>query len=218
VADAKFIVGGGNSTARSNAFVVRGDGTVEGVQTLNAAGADYAEYYEWADGNPNNEDRRGLFVTFADEDKIRVTTSADDYILGVVSSNASIVGNAYTDHWQGQYLTDIYGQLIVEVIEHEEEIIRSEQEEVLEIIPAHTETRLALNPDYDPTQEYVGRNRRKEWATVGTHGQLIIRDNGQCEVNSYCEPGVNGLAVPSQYHEYRVIKRLDDNHIKVVLK
>jgi hypothetical protein len=64
-----------------------------------AAGADYAEYYEWADGNPNNEDRRGLFVTFADEDKIRVANDKDTYILGVVSSNASIVGNSYTDRW-----------------------------------------------------------------------------------------------------------------------
>jgi hypothetical protein len=72
---------------------------VENVQSVAAAGADYAEYYEWADGNPNNEDRRGLFVTFADEDKIRVANDKDTYILGVVSSNASIVGNSYTDRW-----------------------------------------------------------------------------------------------------------------------
>src|SRR5690606_33959115 len=26
--------------------------------------ADYGEYFEWEDGNINNEDRRGLFVTF----------------------------------------------------------------------------------------------------------------------------------------------------------
>ena len=27
-------------------------------------GADYAEYFEWADGNPNNEDRRGYPVHY----------------------------------------------------------------------------------------------------------------------------------------------------------
>lgn len=213
-----FAVGGGNSDTYSTAMSVYADGTIESLQTMNAAGADYAEYYEWADGNPEAEDRRGLFVTFADEDKIRIATSTDDYILGVVSANASIIGNAYTDRWQGKYLTDIYGQRIVETIEHEEEIIRSEQEEVLEIIPAYTETRLVLNPEYDETVEYIGRNRRVEWTTIGTHGQLVIKDNGQCQVNGYCEPGEGGIAVPSQYHEYRVVKRLDENHIKVVLK
>ena len=38
--------------------------------------------------------------------------------------------------------------------------------------------RKKLNPDYDPSKAYVGRDkRRKEWAIVGLLGQVPIRDS-----------------------------------------
>ena len=62
--------------------------------TLYALGADYAECFEWEDGNPNNEDRRCLFVAIVDGTrKIRKAMNGDD-VLGITSIDASVVGNA----------------------------------------------------------------------------------------------------------------------------
>ena len=63
-------------------------------ETLYATGADYAECFEWEDGNPNNEDRRSLFVSIVSGTrKIRKAMTGDD-ILGITSIDASVVGNA----------------------------------------------------------------------------------------------------------------------------
>jgi hypothetical protein len=130
-----------------------------------------------------------------------------------------VVGNSYKEQWQGKYMRDVYGRILTETIEHEEKIIRSEQEEVLEIIPAYTETKPILNPNYDPTKEYIGRDKRPEWSPVGTHGQLVVLDDGTCQVDSFCALGSNGMATAAAgATPYRVIERLDDTHVKVVLK
>jgi hypothetical protein len=214
-----FIIGNGTAaSARTNAFRVTSKGEVLGSQSFTASGADYAEYYEWVDGNPNNEDRRGHFVTYEDGDKIRIATDKDDYILGVISSRPAVIGNGFTDEWQGLYLTDVYGERLTETVDVEEEEIKDEEGNVIETIPAHTEIRFILNPDYDPEKEYIGRDQRKEWAVVGTHGQLVLIDNGLCEVNGYCTAGEDGTAVPAEKSEYRVIARLDDTHIRIVIK
>ena len=93
-----FVVGNGQSdTSRSNAFRVHHtDGVFGG--TYNSTGADYAEYFEWADGNPNNEDRIGCFVSLVDGDKIQLASFGDE-ILGVISGNGSVVGDSYDDTW-----------------------------------------------------------------------------------------------------------------------
>lgn len=63
-------------------------------ETLYALGADYAEYFEWEDGNPNNEDRTSLFVSIVyGTRKIRKSVEGED-ILGITSIDASIIGNA----------------------------------------------------------------------------------------------------------------------------
>ena len=57
VANTIFMVGNGSSTAPSNAFRVAMDGTIYANGAYNDTGADYAEMFEWSDGNPENEDR-----------------------------------------------------------------------------------------------------------------------------------------------------------------
>lgn len=217
---ALFAIGNGTSDDnRSNALSAYSNGNLNIAGVYSNPGADYAEYYEWSDGNPNGEDRTGHFVTFAVGNKIRLAQPDDAYILGVVSATPTIVGNSYKEQWQGKYMRDVYGRILTETIEHEEVIIRSEQEEVLEIIPAYTEVKPILNPEYDPTQEYVGRDKRPEWSPVGTHGQLVVLDDGTCQVDSFCALGSNGMATAAAgATPYRVIERLDDTHVKVVLK
>ena len=103
-----LIVGcGTSSSAKANCFRATESNTY-GL-TYNSSGADYAEMFEWEDGNISNEDRIGKFVTL-DGDKIKLATSQDDYILGVVSGNPSIIGDSHDDQWVGMFEKDIYGR------------------------------------------------------------------------------------------------------------
>ena len=210
-----FIVGNGNEdSSRSNAFRITTAGACMGTQSFTASGADYAEYFEWSDGNPDGEDRRGLFVTLVG-DKIRIANDNDDYILGVVSARPSVIGDGFTDKWKHMYLTDVFGEEITETIEVPESV----DEETGRITPAHTETRFVLNPKYNHEHKYIGRELRKEWTPVGLVGKLVIVDDGTCEVDGYCKVAASGGATKStEKTPYRVMTRLDDTHIKVCIK
>lgn len=232
-----FVVGNGQGTVsgsnvtytKSNAFRVSAAGKCYGVNAFVSSGADFAEYFEWADGNPDGEDRRGRFVTL-DGDKIRYANADDDYILGVVSTIGAFIGNAYSEIWQGRYLTDEFGDYLTETVEVPETTVEREVQKVVnkltgetttevitEVIPAHTETRYILNPDYDPEQEYISREFRKEWSPVGFHGQVVVIDDGTCQVNGYCKPSTDGTATASETG-YRVMKRIDNTHVRVLVK
>lgn len=189
-----FIIGNG-AGSKSNAFRVAANGSVYGTKAYTASGADYAEMFEWDDGNPDNEDRRGLFVTL-DSEKIRLAKSDDDYILGVVSATPSIVADAQTDDWGKKWKTDIFGERLLD-----------------------ENGAWILNEDFreEDNESYVSRLDRKEWAAVGLVGKLIVVDDSTCEVNGYCVPANGGIATKSETG-YRVLSRLDENHIKVLIK
>lgn len=211
-----FMVGNGVSlTDTSAAFWVNANGTCVAEKSwLTENTADYAEYFEWLDGNVDDEDRRGYFVTF-DGNKVRKANADDDYILGITSATPVIVGNAQTITWHDKYLKDIFGSKLTEIIE----IPETTDETTGEVIPAHTETHFILNPEYNPDQEYIGRDQRPEWSPVGTHGQLVVIDDGTCEVNGFCKVADGGTATKSDTQTpYRVIERLDDTHIRVFIK
>lgn len=211
---ARFIVGCGSEEATANALRVTNDGKCCGNQSFVASGADYAEMFEWNDGNPENEDRRGLFVTL-DGEKIKLATPNDNYIVGVVSATPSMLGDTFTEEWHGKFKKDIFGADIWVTVEVEDEV----DEEGTVIIPAHTEKRRVLNPDFDPECEYVSRDERKEWAAVGLVGKLIMIDDGTCEVNGYCTVAEGGKATKSENSTpYRVLKRVDETHIKVFIR
>lgn len=176
----------------SSAMQVDFSGNVYAGGAYKTVGADYAEYFEWLDGNVDNQDRIGLFVTL-DGDKIKLANK-DDYILGVISANPSIVGNSAELDWHDKYKTDVYGRLIYD--------------------ESHN---LILNENYNDTLEYIPRGARKEYSKVGLLGQLVVQDDGTCEVNGYCMASVNGVATKSD-SGYRVIKRIDKTYIKIILK
>lgn len=207
-----FIIGKGtDESARANAFRVTTTGKVYGLQSYSSSGADYSEYFEWLDGNSENEDRRGHFVTL-DGKKIKKATNTDEYILGVVSTTPSVEGDSQSEMWQGMYLTDVFGEKLTETVEVEETT-----DENGRVTPAHTETRWILNPDYDSTKTYENRENRKEWSPVGLIGKLVAIDDGTCQVNGYCKPNKDGIATASDTG-YRVMERLDENHIRILLK
>ncbi len=222
----KLIIGNGSTpNARSNCFRVTNTNGVYSNSTFKSSGADYAEMFEWLDRNTDKKERTGLFVTL-EGDKIRIATPEDDYILGIVSACPSVCGDVRDDTWANMHLTDIYGQPIleeVEIPERTEEIVTvsEEGEEVTETVvieQAHTEIRPKLNPEYDNTQEYIPRSERPEWDAVGIMGKLVAIDDGSCEENGWCKVGQGGIAtISEQKTRFRVMKRLDQNHIKIFI-
>ena len=207
-----FIVGYGNSdTSRSNVFRVTNTATYG--KTYNSSGADYAEYFEWEDNNTNNEDRVGRFVTL-NGDKIKLASNEDNFILGIISGDPSIIGDSHDDQWYNMYETDIYGRPIFEEKKLEEIVDENGetlQEEKIEIVRK-------INPNYDYKLKYIPRSERPEWDAVGMMGKLVLIDDGSCVVNEYCKPSIDGMGTYSKEQtKYRVLKRLDENHIQILI-
>lgn len=131
-------------------FQLNGSGTGYCDGSWTGGGADYAEFFEWADGNPGNEDRRGFSVALVG-DKIKKAEPGDD-VIGVISGNPSVVGDAAWNKWDGKYLRDEFGSYV----------LNEKGERV-------------LNPAFDPEAPYIPRSERPEWACVGLLGKLRVR-------------------------------------------
>ncbi len=218
----RFIIGNGTSEAeRSNAFRVAFSGLCYGSGSWNSSGADYAELFEWQDGNPEEEDRAGLFVTLEGE-HIRVAGPEDDYILGVVSAAPSVVGDVYDDQWQGMYIRDVFGRTVQEERDFPaltlERLSPDGTSETSDMSPARRALAPKLNPDYDSTIKYQPRTQRPEWDAVGLLGKLVAVDDGTCQANGWAKVGPGGRATASiERTKYRVMSRLDDIHIKIMI-
>jgi hypothetical protein len=204
-----LIIGNGSSSNRSNAFRISFAGAAYANAAYNSTGADYAEYFEWEDGNPNNEDRAGYFVSFAEGEKIKIAQPGEE-ILGVISGNAAIIGDSYEDNWQQMYVTDVYGRL-------EYENVETQFENEMGEVETRTELRLKINPDYDPNQEYIPRSQRKEWSPIGLLGKLVVMDDGTCESGKPCMCNDSGIATKAE-SGYRVLRRLDESHVLILFK
>jgi hypothetical protein len=208
---------------------------VEG-DAIVSKGYDYAEYFEWLDGNIDNEDRRGYFVTM-DGDKIKKAKEGD-YILGIVSAYPAVIGNNDME-WSGKFLLDEFGDPIKKVQktiikEHElnEDVCFTDEEmktltdeerkqrEMREVEREVETEYFVLNPDFDPDKEYIHRADRPEWDTIGMLGVLAVFDDGTCQVNGFCKCNDDGVATACErgFDTYRVIERINDRLIKVVFK
>lgn len=85
--------GGKSYTRQLTAINERINKLNEVPETVYATGADFGEFFEWYDGNPNNEDRTGYFVTLhEDTGKIKIANSEDD-ILGITTDSEAFIGN-----------------------------------------------------------------------------------------------------------------------------
>ena len=212
------IVGNGTSnTSRSNAYTLdwQGNGTFAGTVS-SSTGADYAEYFEWKDGNPNNEDRVGYIVTL-DGDKI-VKANAGDDILGICSGTAMVLGDSAEWNWNKRYLTDNFGRIIYEDrMEHHEAIYNPDGELIEEAWDEEVHAPKE-NPDYDATKAYVKRADRPEWQIVGMMGKLYVRDDGSCIVNGYADVKDGIATKASGKTNMRVMERVTDNIVRVLMK
>ena len=209
-----FYIGNGSSdTDRRNAFSVTRAGDIISAGKLTQNGADYAEYFEWEDGNTENEDRVGYLVSLTSTGKIKKADVGDE-IFGIVSATPSVIGNAYEDEWQGKYLTDEWGRKQYELVTY-----IAEYDEAGNLIsPEYSAEIPLLNPEYDETIEYIPRSERKEWAPIGLLGQLLVRDSGDSKVGDYLTARA-GMGVKSDTRtNIRVIAKVSDDIVKVLIK
>lgn len=217
---------GSDSSNRSNAFTVDWSGNGDFAGTIGSNGSDYAEYFEWKDGNPDNEDRVGYLVTL-DEDKL-VLADADDDIIGIVAATPTVLGDTANMFWHGKYLRDDFGRIIKGEVEHtgERQKIDPETGEPMydedgnPIMEEYTYIVVEplINPEYDPTKSYKNRHARPEWSVVGLLGKLYVRDDGTAVVNGYVTAN-NGIATNSaEKTNLRVLERVNDHIIRVLVK
>jgi len=212
--------------SNSGYFIV-GCGTIDGTRascfratetntygkTYSTSGADYAEMFEWEDENLYNEDRVGKFVTL-DGNKIRLATSSDSYILGVVSGNASVIGDVHDDQWQGMFETDIYGRPIYEKVK----VDAVYDEDGNEIIAEHYDDCLKVNKTYDSSKSYIPRSERPEWSAIGLVGKLVCLDDGTASVNDFVSVTDYSIATKSDsVTKFRVMERIDSTHIRIMI-
>ena len=186
-------------TMKGYAYIWNGQVNAAKFETHNA---DYAEFWEWADQNIADEDRVGLFVTFTGN-KIMISEKGDPLVkVGVVSACPSVLGDSDQKEWLKKYKKDIYGRDIWEDVEQEDGTVVKDR---------------VLNPEYDETQKYVKRADRPEWDAVGTHGKLVVRDDGTCQPDGFCVPTDGGIATAADEGFY-VMERLDESHIRIYMR
>ena len=194
------------------AFLVRSNGNVSADGEYTSPCADYAEFFEWADGNPNAEDRTGYFVKL-DGDKI-VKCDNFDTPLGIVSATPAIVGDSGEMHWQGKYITDDFGR-----VQYHDVVVPAEyDEEGNLLIEEHIESQPVLNPEWNPETKYIPRKDRPEWSTVGVIGKLVVYDDGTLQSGDICRVGEGGIAVKSIENGYPVLKRIADDKVLIWFK
>ena len=212
------IVGNGSKdTARSNAYKLDSKGNGWFAGNVTSTGADYAEFFEWVDGNPDGEDRIGRVVTLEGE-MIRYANADDNYILGIISGTALILGDNPGSEWKDKFLKDNFGRYLYETVE---EFVEYYDYETGENVVESTGlvTRRVLNPEYNPDEEYISRRERNEWEIVGMMGKLHVIDDGTCIPGSYAKVAVDGTVTHSaEATTLRVMKRITDNVILVLKK
>lgn len=152
---------------------------------------DFGEYFEWVDGNPDNENRIGYMVQL-NGDKIEYAKSFEKCI-GVISGTTGFVGGVCAFEWHNKFLRDEWGR----------EVIGDDGNPI-------------LNPDFNPDLEYIPREQRKEWSSVGLLGQVLTRQDGTLEVGGFagCK---DGIATKSDIG-YKVLKIVNENIALLLVK
>ena len=177
--------------------------SVDGVGTLLADGAAYgtpADYAEMFETESGKEIGPGLFVTVNKNGFIK-EASKGDYILGIISANPCVLGDAGWNRWGKKYMATEFGAKIYENGERK------------------------INPDYDKNSKYTPRAERPEWVAVGMLGKLYVKTKEDITSDAV-DVGVDGYAVNGS--TYKVIQNVrnktDDKYntcygvVRIILK
>lgn len=192
-----FIANGTNDTDHNIGakwLAHNGEMYIEGA-SYNASGTDFAQMFETEDNKPIDV---GYFVTFSNEEKIRIATSNDSFLLGVSSATPAIIGNSGALNWKKRYETDNFGR---------RKYTKTATQEIQPL----------LNTNWNPACKYIARKDRAEWIPVGLIGQILVRDDGTCDTHGFCRPNDDGIATKAE-SGFFVIKRTGDNQILILFR
>lgn len=206
-----LVCGGASAGTRKNALRVAGT-KVYLATSYQSSGAGITELFEWLDGNPDNEDRVGHFVTLIGE-KIRYAEPEDGYVLGAVDPNPTVVGDN-GETWHGMHKKDVFGRNITERVFVPKEVDKDGNV----LWEDHYEDVEIMGEDFDSSKPYVERWERQEYATISSKGKVVLIDDGTCQVDKFATVGPGGIATHSDDNvAVRVMKRVDDTHVKVFI-
>lgn len=116
------IVGGVDTDATTSNTVMIGNSSYSNIGAVgggianfwNTAGADYAEYFEWVDGNKKSVDRSGYFVDIFNKDKIEIAGEEEYDVVGITTSSqdgtSGYTGDCAQFHWKGANDCDNLGR------------------------------------------------------------------------------------------------------------
>ena len=218
------VSGNGSDTAfADNEFIFTGAGglAIDGG-SVTTGGADYAEMFEWKDGNSSSEDRRGYSVVLDGNQIIKATDSDDaSKIIGVVSAMPVVIGDSdIDDKWKSKYLKDDFGNYVMEdytvtewvetTIETEEVLYTADDNETKDVLYTADDVE---TQDVLYTEEYelregvqVGDVKEPASASVGdvktpatkSVGDVKIEQKTSTKDHSYATDKIpNGITAPS---------------------
>jgi len=181
---ALWIAAGGSSRIKLQAD---GNGRFDGSADIGSA--DYAEMFEWDDGNTSNEDRVGYSVVLTNGNKIRKATSSDaaSDIIGIISGRPGVVGDNNHFGWHGKWQTDDYMRRTMQDItvyswtdeNGEDQQYRHDSLPDGVTVPDDAQSvvrqEAVVSSNYDDTLEYAPREDRQEWDAVGMMGKVRLR-------------------------------------------
>ena len=177
-------------------------------------GGDYSEYFEWLDGNAENQERIGYFVELVNN-KIRIASGTQD-ILGIISATPVVTAFHTKNTKFDRVLVDEFGrvrkqldQITYERPQFNPDTGQYEMVQITETIEVEIP-----NPNYNSS---VDIQQDPAWAVVGMIGQIRVRDDGTCQPGSYCKCNENGIATSSE-NGYYVMDRIDENVIRILFK
>ena len=184
----------------------------------------YSEMYEWSELFKYNIVPFGRFVTFADNEigKIKLANE-NDFIIGVTTINSAYTSDD-PEEWQGKYLSNEYGDILIKK--------SSENENTANIYGINVTP--LINESYDKQLAYKKRSDRNEWVRVNLIGKCIVEDNGGCKSCQWCTsndvyldirsviPSIdfsqNSQNSQNSQCKYYVIDRISDNTIMIFFK
>ena len=220
----------GNNTAR-----LTGAGQWRTDIAATTPESDYAEYFEWDDGNVTEEDRTGLFVRLVDGTEKIKKYDGTGTILGIVSATPGFSGNSAPNKWSLQYQKDIWGRLLKETydvyyLEDNERLYVDSENNKWEHYPQpankngtastadipsgdpdEVQEHPKMNPDFDPDAVYLPRDERIEWAPIGLLGQLLVKASENI-TGDFVTVGTDGMVKNwiDESIKYPVMKNVKD--------
>lgn len=176
-----------NEDIKKSVFRVNGKGETFTHKGFFSNSTGYAELFEWADGNPRNEDRTGLTVAINSSGQLIDANDDNENIIGVVVESAAVIGNTGWNIWQDKYSVEKTDYTRYKIVEWKDETGVLHSEYIASLSPSFALPedaiiyeseedgsdlmRPLLPKSYDVDRDYIPRIKRG-WTLVALKGTV----------------------------------------------